>query len=195
MYQSLIAFSLLYRVPRSWRSENLSYAILLRRASLVVQRVEHLPAMQETWVPSLGQEDPLEEEMATHTDILAWKIPWTEKPGRVQSIGSQRIGNNWATSLSLSPVIDGIFSTFSSFQSLSCVGLFATPWIAAHQASLSITNSRSSHKLMSIEPVMPSSHLILSSPSPPACNPSQHQGLFQWVNSSHKVARVLEFQL
>ena len=82
-----------------------------------------------------------------------------------------------------------------SDQSLSRVQLFATPWIAAHQASLSITNSQSSPKLMSIKLVMPSSHLIVSSPSPPVPSPSQHQGLFQWVNSSHEVAKVLEFQL
>ena len=68
---------------------------------------------------------------------------------------------------------------FSSVQSLCHVQLFATPRITAHQASLSITNSQSSLKLMSIESVMPSSHLILSSPSPPAPNPSQHQSLFQ----------------
>ena len=59
------------------------------RASLVAQRVKRLPAMQETWVQSLGQEDPLEEEMAAHSSILAWKIPWTEKPGRLQSMGLQ----------------------------------------------------------------------------------------------------------
>ena len=69
-----------------------------------------------------------------------------------------------------------------------------TTWIAARQASLSITNSRSSLKLTSIKSMMPSSH-PLSSPSPPAPNPSQHQSLFQWVNSSHEVAKVLEFQL
>ena len=59
--------------------------------SLVAQRVKHLPAMQETWVRSLGQEYPLEKEMATHSCTLAWKIPWTEKPGRLQSMGSQRV--------------------------------------------------------------------------------------------------------
>ena len=59
--------------------------------SLVAQRVKRLPAMQETWGRSLGQEDPLEKEMATHSSTLAWKIPWTEKPGRLQSMGSQRI--------------------------------------------------------------------------------------------------------
>ena len=82
---------------------------------------------------------------------------------------------------------------FSSVQSLSHVQLFATPWITAHQASLSITNSRSSLRVTSIESVMPSHPL--SSPSPPAPNHSQHQSLFQWVNSSHEVDKVLESQL
>ena len=129
---------------------------------------------------------------------------------------------------------------FSSVQSLSCVWLFATPWIAAHQASLSITNSQSSPKLMCSKSVMPSSHLILCCPLlllppiPPSirsfqmsqlfasgdqsigvsalalvlpmniqdwsplgwtCWMFQHQGLFQWVNSLHERAKVLEFQL
>ena len=53
--------------------------------------------MQETWVPSLGGEDPLEEEMATHFCILAWRIPWTEEPGGLQSIGSQRVGHDLVT--------------------------------------------------------------------------------------------------
>ena len=63
-------------------------------ASLVAQRVKHLPAMQENWVRSLGQEDPLEKEMATHSSIIAWRIPGTEEPGRPQLMGSQRIGRN-----------------------------------------------------------------------------------------------------
>ena len=53
--------------------------------------------MQETWVESLGQEDPLEKEMAAHSSILAWRIPWTEEPGGLQSMGSQRVGHNLAT--------------------------------------------------------------------------------------------------
>ena len=61
------------------------------RASLVAQRLKRLPAMQETWVQSLGWEDPLEKEMATHSSTLAWKIPWMDKPGRLQSMGSQRV--------------------------------------------------------------------------------------------------------
>ena len=60
----------------------------------LAQRVKRLPATQETWVRSLGQEDPLEKEMTTHSSILAWRIPWTEKPGRLQSMGSQRVGHD-----------------------------------------------------------------------------------------------------
>ena len=56
--------------------------------------VENLPAMQETWVLSLGQEDPLEKGMATQSSILAWRIPWTEKPGGLQFTGSQRVGHD-----------------------------------------------------------------------------------------------------
>ena len=62
-------------------------------ASLVVQMVKNLSAMQETQVQSLGQEDPLEKEMAMHSGILAWRIPWTEEPGRLQNIGLQRVGH------------------------------------------------------------------------------------------------------
>ena len=63
-------------------------------ASLVVQMVNNLPAMQETWVQSLGWEDPLEREMATHSRTLAWEIPWTEEPGGLQSMGLQRVGHD-----------------------------------------------------------------------------------------------------
>ena len=57
----------------------------------MAQMVKNLPAMQETWVQSLGLEDPLEEGMATHSSILAWEIPWTEEPGGLQFMGSQRV--------------------------------------------------------------------------------------------------------
>ena len=63
-------------------------------ASLVAQTVKHLPAMWETLVRSLGWEDPLEKEMAIHSTTIAWKIPWTEEPGRLQSMGSQRVGQD-----------------------------------------------------------------------------------------------------
>ena len=64
---------------------------------LVLQAVKNLPAMQETRVWSLGQEDPLAKGMATHPSLLAWRIPWTEEPGWLQSVGLQRIGHAWAT--------------------------------------------------------------------------------------------------
>jgi len=61
---------------------------------LVAQMVMRLSTVRETWVRSLGQEDPLEKEMATHSSTLAWKIPWTEEPGRLQVMGSQRVGHD-----------------------------------------------------------------------------------------------------
>ena len=64
------------------------------RISLVAQTVKRLSTMRETWVRSLGREDPLEKEMAIHSSTLAWKIPWTEEPDRLQSMGSQRVGRD-----------------------------------------------------------------------------------------------------
>ena len=68
-------------------SQNMDYA----RTSLVSQIVKNLPARQETWVQSLYWEDPLKKEMVTHSSIIAWEIPWTEEPGKLQSMGSQRV--------------------------------------------------------------------------------------------------------
>ena len=75
-------------LPLSWFTPS------FRRTSVVAQTVKCLPAMQETRVQSLGQEDPLEKEMATHSSILGWKIPWSEEPDRLQSMGSQRVGHD-----------------------------------------------------------------------------------------------------
>ena len=66
-------------------------------ASLVAQMVKNLSAVWETKVQSLGQEDPLEKGMTAHSGILAWRIPWTEEPGGLQSVGSQRVGHDWVT--------------------------------------------------------------------------------------------------
>ena len=77
-----------------WKEPGLCGSVLNKRASLVAQTVNCLPAMCETWVRSLGREDPLAKEMATHSSTLVWKIPWTEKPGRIQSLGSQRVGQD-----------------------------------------------------------------------------------------------------
>ena len=70
---------------------------LLLQLESLAQSVKNLPAVQETQVRSLGQEDPLEKEMATHSSILAWKISWTEEPGGLQSMGSQKVEHDWVT--------------------------------------------------------------------------------------------------
>ena len=66
----------------------------IKRVSLMAQMVKNLPTLREAWVRSLGWDDPLEKRMATHSSILAWRIPWTEEPGGLQSMGSQRVGHN-----------------------------------------------------------------------------------------------------
>ena len=76
-----------------------------RWASLVAQIVKNLPAMREIWVGSLGQEDPLKRGRAIHSGILAWRIPWTEKPGWLQSFGSQRVRHNWVNNISKDVII------------------------------------------------------------------------------------------
>ena len=120
--------------------------------------IKRLPAMRETRDWSLGGEDPLKKEMATHSSTLAWKIQARmEEPcmGHKESDMTERL--HFLFFLSTQWFL-------SSVQSLSRVQLFVTPWTAACQASLSITNSQNLPKLMSIESVMPSNHLILCCP-------------------------------
>ena len=175
----------MYWMPNSvqWPEFFICISSVISRASLVAQRLKCLPGMRETWVQTLGQEDPLEKETATPSSTLAWRIPWREEPGRLQSMGLQRVRRDFTFSLSVSSVTQSCPTS-------------ATLWIIARQASLSITNSQSPPKPTiywvgdAIQPSHP-----LSSPSPPAPNTSQHQSLFQWVNSSHQVAKILEFQL
>ena len=85
-------------IPGLGRSpgKGIGYPLQCSWASLVAQMVKNSPAMQETWVWSLGWEDSLEEGMATHSSILAWRIPWTEESGRLQPMGLQRVGHDWA---------------------------------------------------------------------------------------------------
>ena len=117
------------------------------------------------------------------------KLSSGHRTGKGQfSFRSQRKANNGETTAQLHS------SLFSLVQSLSRVWLFATPWTAACQASLSITNSRSSLKLTSIESVMSSSHLILCCPILLLPLIPPNISLFQWVKTSHEVAKVLEFQ-
>ena len=83
-------------IPGSGRfaGEGIGYPLQYSWASLVAQLVKNLPAMWETWVQPLGCEDLLEKGMATHSSILAWEIPWTEEPGGLESMGSQRVRHN-----------------------------------------------------------------------------------------------------
>ena len=101
--------------------------------SLVSQTVNNLPAMWETLVWPLGREDPLQKEIITHFSILAWRIPWREELGGLQSMGSQRVGHDWATELNWY-----VKEVCVCVQLLSCVQLFATPWTVAHQVPLSM---------------------------------------------------------
>ena len=152
--------------------------------------------------------------MAIHSSIFAWRIPWTEEPGGLQSIGLQRVGHDWndlahmhdirekiAVVLQLhneNPAVDIHEAVakvqFSSFPSLSHVQLFATPWM---QHSRLLCPSQFPEltwtHVHSVGDAIRPSHPVLS-PSPPTFNLSQHQGLFQWVSSSHQVAKRLEFQ-
>ena len=119
--------------------------------------VLYLPAMQETWVPSLSQEDPLEKGMATHSSILAWRIPWTEIHGRLRFIGPQRIGHNWA--INLPPTSCCCCST-----SESCTTL-CDPMDCSMLGFPLLHYLLEFAQTQSIESVMPSNHLILSHPS------------------------------
>ena len=95
------------RVGHNWETSVSQYIAFVKSQLLiyllsmfphpVVQMVKNLPVVRETQVQSLGQEDPLEKGMATYFSILAWRIPWTEKPGRLQSMGLHRVGHNWVT--------------------------------------------------------------------------------------------------
>ena len=85
-----------------WRVLTKSGHLEKGKSSLVAQMVKRLSTMQETWVRSLGWEDPLEKEMAIHSSTIAWKIPWTGEPGRLQSMGSQRVGEGNGKSLQYS---------------------------------------------------------------------------------------------
>ena len=159
--------------------------------SLVAQKVKRLPTKQGIWVQSLGWEDLQEKEMVIHSSILARKIPWTQETGRLQSMGSQRVRHNWATSLSLSLS----FHIYLSSVTQSCLTLCdpmncSTPGLPVHHQLPEFTQILVHRVGDAIQPSYP-----LSSPSSPAPNPSQHQSLFQWVNSSHEVAKVLQLQL
>ena len=144
--------------------------------------------MRETWVRSQACEDPLEKEMATHSSTLAWKISWTEEPCSLQSMGSQRV-RTWLSDFTTLQFSSVQFTRSVVSDSLRPMNR-STPDLPVHHQLLEFTQTHINQVSDAIQLSHP-----LSSPSPHAPNPSQHQSLFQWVNSLHEVAEVLEFQL
>ena len=103
------------------------HSINTLRASLVAQMVKNLPTMQETGVWSLGLEDTMKKGMATHSSILAWRIPWTEEPGRLQSMGSQRVGHDWATNIHINTILLALLTMcFNQPQNIRAGRMFRT---------------------------------------------------------------------
>ena len=162
----------------------------------------------------------MEKRMATHSNVLSWRISWTEEPSRLQSMGLQKVGQYWATSISLCVFIHivkfsvlilwkmslvvwfcrllwicsllWILSVQFSWVTQSCPTLGntmnrSTPGLPVHHQLPEFTQTHIHRVSDAIQPSHPQ-----SSPSPPAPNSSQHQSLFQWVNSSLEVAKVLE---
>ena len=152
-------------------SKKKKWYIIISQTKDQFQMVVNLSAIQETQVQSLGQEDPLEKRMATHSSIPAWRISWTETPGGLQSMGWQRVGHGWAADPLADNVIcssDNVVFLFLCPWQRCCsvtqwVQVFVIPGAAACQASLSFTISRSLLKLMSIGPLSWWCHPSISS--------------------------------
>ena len=126
-------FKILYDVDVYLKFNSLNRITLtIWRTSLVAQRLKHLPPMRESQVRSLGWEDPLEKEMVTHSSILAWRMPWMEKPGRVQSMGSQRVGRDLSDFTSLHNFTSILFIKHLILLLDNYVFLFISEFLALH---------------------------------------------------------------
>ena len=141
------------------------------------------PAMQETWVPSLGWKDPLQEEMASQSSILAWRIPWTEESGGLQSMRSKRVWSNWA--INIHTPMWTLCCCCSCSVTKSCLTLWdpmnsSTSGLPVHHL---LPEFAQIHVHWIGDAIRPSHSLPPSSPF--AFNLSQHQGLFQWVSCLH----------
>ena len=135
----------------------------------MVLLVKHLSTMWETWVQSLGWEDVLEKEMATHSSILAWKIPWIEEPGRLQSLGSQRVGHDSETSLSLFTYAVSLIKSPSTVQVLSS-WKSALCWVLLLLSCQAVSNSLQPHGLQHTRPPCPT---LSSRVCPSSCSLSR----------------------
>ena len=191
--------------------------LLISQASLVAQSVKNMPKMQEIRVWSLGWEDPLEEGMATHSSSLAWRIPWAEKPCRLQSQGSQRVRRDWENftwsrwhlwNFLLNHFLKNhilyhktrhLKGSYHKYYSQFNLSVSSDPlWpmdcstqrLSVHHQLPELTQIHIHRIGDAIQPSHP-----LSSLSSPAFNLSQCQGLFKGVSSLHQVAKVLELQL
>ena len=205
--RNMILFFVCPRGPSRWWEPLLSILPFMSlQPQEILRKVPHLvrgQSVQSSWVgprhwaheasqiwqwPCSSTYSPGEQNLVVYL-ISTWEQPDHSMAVKktVETVQRDETSNGSATSPKSWPYV--------VVQLLSHVRLFAILWTAACQASLSFTISQSLLKIMSIESVMPSNHLILSSPSPPAFNLSQHQGLFQSASSLHQVARVLEFQL
>ena len=177
--------------------------------------------MQETQVGSLGWEDSLEKWMATHSSILAWRIPWTEEPDGLQSMEVQRVWHNWEPNTctffhiwlvtTAEPQKKHFFlSHIQASQAAAVLQISLIQFRSFTQFFPTLCNPMDhstpvfSVQHQSPEPAQTHVHQIsdviqpshpLSSPSPPTFNLSQHQGLFKWVSSLYQVAKILELQL
>ena len=120
----LNAYIILYNHHRDFQY----FSCLSLRTSLIAQMVKNLPATRETRVQSLGQEDPLEKEMATHSSILAWRLPWTEEPSRLKSMGSQRAGHDWATTTNLL-ILDSFERNYHLILKCMATHLIGSSWL------------------------------------------------------------------
>ena len=153
--------------------------------------IKNLPIMQETqesWVQSLGQEDPLQKGMVTHSSILSWRIPWREEPGELQSMGSQESDMTEHVHRTRNRSVQFSHSVVSD--SLQSHGLQHTRLPFPSPIARAYSNSHPSRQWC--HPTISSS--VVPLPAAPL-NLSQPQCLFQWVSSSHQVTKGLEFQL
>ena len=123
-------------------ANNLLLFIPTHGASLVAQSVKNLPAVQEAWVRSLDQEDPLEREMATHSSTVSWRISWTEGPGGLQSMGSQRVGHDWVTNTYYPHVAFGCLETNAVFYNIVYFLTFSYLHISKRMKGMSLDKTQ-----------------------------------------------------